>query len=146
MWILTVKYDECILMSHFLAHSLASTGSSSLSLLRFSLGLFFFFYYRSHTHGTWERVFLDGKLIATPLEFGRVAPRLEGAVLSAVTVRIRKGRLSVAEESSSPGDQVLTAFLPVYKTGKSSHDHPPAAFAHRSFGSRSFILFSFLKI
>lgn len=109
-------------------------------------GSFFFFYYRSHTHGTWERVFLDGKLIATPLEFGRVAPRLEGAVLSAVTVRIRKGRLSVAEESSSPGDQVLTAFLPVYKTGKSSHDHPPAAFAHRSFGSRSFILFSFLKI
>lgn len=66
----------------------------------FSLGLF---YCRFHTRGTWERVFLDGKLIAIPLEFGRVDPRLEGAVLSVVTERIRKGRLSVPKESSSPG-------------------------------------------
>lgn len=101
MWILTVKYDGCILMSHFLAHSLAFTGSFSLSSLRFSLGLFFFLL--PFPYGTWERVFLDGKLIVTPLEFRRVAPRLEGAVLSAVTERIRKGRLSMAEESSSPG-------------------------------------------
>lgn len=63
----------------------------------------FFFFLLPFPYGTWERVFLDGKLIATPLEFRRVAPRLEGAVLSAVTERIRKGRLSMAEESSSPG-------------------------------------------
>lgn len=60
-----------------------------------------FFFLLPFPYGTWERVFLDGKLIATPLEFRRVAPRLEGAVLSAVE-RIRKGRLSVAEENSSP--------------------------------------------
>lgn len=58
----------------------------------FSLGLY---YCRFHARGTWERVFLDGRLIAIPLEFGRVDPRLEG--------RIRKGRLSVPEETSSPG-------------------------------------------
>lgn len=92
MWILTVKYDGCILMSHFLAHSLASTGSFLLSLTHALFGSFLLPFPCSRYMGG---VFLDGRLIAIPLEFGRVAPRLEG--------RIRKGRLSVPEESSSPG-------------------------------------------